>query len=128
MFNQINARKLGEKDLNVFEGFFNNPLFIVITIFTIGIQMALVEYGGNFVQCYPLSLEQNCYCIFVGLLEIPFGLLLKFIPVKFFQWVSLDDKPMTEEEHAKSMRSLVRQKSSVMRKHSRVGDDKYKKI
>ena len=29
----INARKLGERDFNVFKGFFNNGLFIAVYIF-----------------------------------------------------------------------------------------------
>ena len=35
VFNEINSRKLGERDFNVFAGFFNNWLFLVILIFTI---------------------------------------------------------------------------------------------
>lgn len=50
VFNSINARKL-ENELNVFAGFFNNPLFLVITIFTILVQVVLVEYGGSPVSC-----------------------------------------------------------------------------
>lgn len=30
LFNQINARKLGDKELNVFTGFFNNGLFLFV--------------------------------------------------------------------------------------------------
>lgn len=30
LFNMINARKLGERQFNIFAGFFNNWLFIVI--------------------------------------------------------------------------------------------------
>lgn len=33
LFNMINARKLGERDFNVFKGFFNNGLFIAVYIF-----------------------------------------------------------------------------------------------
>jgi P-type Ca2+ transporter type 2B len=46
IFNEINARKLGEKEYNVFHGFFNNLLFLFIVLSTIGIQMLMVEYGG----------------------------------------------------------------------------------
>jgi Ca2+ transporting ATPase len=41
-FNQINARKIEEGELNVFAGFFNNFLFIFVVAFTIGVQIALV--------------------------------------------------------------------------------------
>ena len=34
LFNQINARKLGDRDFNVFAGFFNNKLFLFIAVLT----------------------------------------------------------------------------------------------
>ena len=33
LFNMINARKLGEREFNIFKGFFNNWLFISVYIF-----------------------------------------------------------------------------------------------
>ena len=57
LFNQINSRKLGEKDYNVFSKFFNNPMFIVITILTFGIQVAIVQWGGRYMRAVPLSWE-----------------------------------------------------------------------
>jgi Ca2+ transporting ATPase len=35
VFNEINCRKLKRTEINVFEGFFNNPLFIFVIGFTI---------------------------------------------------------------------------------------------
>lgn len=35
VFNEINCKKLGESDFNVFADFFNNSLFIFIMIITI---------------------------------------------------------------------------------------------
>lgn len=37
LFNQINARKLGDKEYNVFAGFFNNMLFLGIVALTFAI-------------------------------------------------------------------------------------------
>jgi hypothetical protein len=37
VFNEINSRKLGDKEFNVFHRFFNNWLFIFITFLTIGV-------------------------------------------------------------------------------------------
>jgi Ca2+ transporting ATPase len=42
VFNEINARKLGLKEYNVFAGFFNNFLFLGIIIGTIIVQYFLV--------------------------------------------------------------------------------------
>lgn len=57
LFNQINARKIEEGELNVFKGFFNNFLFIFITILTFVVQMAMVEYGGMAIKTWPLDLN-----------------------------------------------------------------------
>lgn len=43
VFNEINSRKLGSKEFNVFDKFFNNYLFQVVIIITIIIQVVLVE-------------------------------------------------------------------------------------
>lgn len=37
LFNQINARKLGEREFNVFENFFNNAMFIFILVLTLSV-------------------------------------------------------------------------------------------
>jgi len=42
IFNEINARKLGEHEYNVFAGFFNNLLFLWIVIATCVIQYLMV--------------------------------------------------------------------------------------
>ena len=42
IFNEINARKIKDKEFNVFHNFFNNPLFIIIEIVTIAVQIVLV--------------------------------------------------------------------------------------
>jgi len=45
-FNEINSRKLGEYEYNVFKGFFNNWLFVIIILATVGVQILIVEIGG----------------------------------------------------------------------------------
>lgn len=57
VFNEINARKLGEKEYNIFQGFFNNMLFLYIVVGTIAIQYFMVEYGGKAVRTVPLPLS-----------------------------------------------------------------------
>ena len=37
VFNEINSRKLGEKEYNVFAGFFNNFLFLFVILITIAV-------------------------------------------------------------------------------------------
>ena len=55
VFNEINARKLGVYEYNVFAGFFNNWLFLLVIILTIIVQCLMVTYGGRSVQVQPLE-------------------------------------------------------------------------
>lgn len=56
VFNEINARKLGAQEYNVFAGFFTNSLFISVIIMTIIVQCVLVQYGGKPIRTTPLTL------------------------------------------------------------------------
>ena len=56
-FNEINARKIKAHEFNVFEGFFNNPLFIIIELITVIVQILLVTVGGRAFKCAPLTWE-----------------------------------------------------------------------
>lgn len=42
VFNEINCRKIGEHEFNVFANFFNNSMFIFIILLTIIVQILLV--------------------------------------------------------------------------------------
>jgi Ca2+ transporting ATPase len=56
IFNQLNARKL-DGEINIFSGIFRNPLFIYIVLFTVAMQIILVEFVGAAVKCWPLNLN-----------------------------------------------------------------------
>lgn len=57
IFNEINARKLKHTEANVFENFFNNPLFLIILVSTIVIQLTMVKYGGKSLKTVELSFK-----------------------------------------------------------------------
>lgn len=99
LFNQINARKIEEGELNVFKGFFNNFLFIFVTILTFVVQMAMVEVGGKAIKTWPLNSHQNFICLIFGSIELIWGLIIKFIPTRFFTCISMDDSPAEEESN-----------------------------
>jgi len=42
MFNEINCRKIQASEFNVFESFFNNPLFLFVMAVTTIVQILLV--------------------------------------------------------------------------------------
>lgn len=109
IFNEINARKLGDKEYNVFQGFFNNFLFLGIILATVGIQCAMVEYGGASVRTIHLTMEQHMICIGIGMFSLIQGLIVKAVlPVRWFQSIKLKEEAMAPEESEKSLLHMVR--------------------
>lgn len=98
IFNLINARKIGDDEMNVFKGFFDNKMFIIVFVLTIVIQCLLIEVGGQAVKTWPLNTTQNVICLSIGFGSLIWGFILKFIPLRFFQCITLDDKVQTDED------------------------------
>lgn len=98
LFNQINARKIKDGELNVFAGFFNNCMFLFITVFTFIVQMTMVEFGGRAVKTQPLNASQNLICLYIGSIELIWGLLIKMVPVHYCNWIHMSDEAASEEE------------------------------
>lgn len=115
LFNQINSRKLGDDEYNVFAGFFNNSLFLFITALTFGVQVLCVQFGGVAFRCAPLNLEQNGYCLAIGAFTLIWGLIIKLIlPSRWFKCLALDERPVTTEiRNASFARSFSRQSTRV---------------
>ncbi len=115
IFNEINSRKLGAKEYNVFQGFFNNGLFLFIILSTVAIQVALVQYGGAAVRTVPLTLNQHLICLGIGAFSLINGAIVKAIlPVHWFNWINIKDEPLTEEQQKKSLHQSLR-KSKTLR-------------
>lgn len=76
VFNEINSRKLGDHEYNVFKGFFNNFLFLSIIIGTAIVQICLVQYGGQPVRTSPLTVNQHLMCIAFGAFSLVQGKFL----------------------------------------------------
>jgi Ca2+-transporting ATPase len=80
LFNEINSRKLGN-ELNVFSGLFSNQIFWIVMVFTVTVQVLIVQYGGEFAGTHPLTTTQWGVCIAIGALCIPYGFILRLIPL-----------------------------------------------
>lgn len=76
LFNQINCRNLGLKDLNIFQRFFNNFYFIIILTLEFLLQWAIVEFGGIIFRTTPLTWRMNltATCLGAGTLLVAIGL------------------------------------------------------
>lgn len=96
IFNQVNARIL-TGSLNIFEGICKNWLFIGVALSTFVVQMAMVEVGGKVTKTYPLEMYRNGYCLIFGAGELIWGVLIKSLPLRFFQCVNFEETPMTDE-------------------------------
>merc|ERR1712110_816021 len=79
LFNQINARKLGDREFNIFAGFFNNWWFLCITVLTFVIQYAMVQYGGRPLRATPLTERDQLVCLAIGSFSLIWGAIIKCI-------------------------------------------------
>mmetsp|Transcript_37029 Transcript_37029/g.57817 ORF Transcript_37029/g.57817 Transcript_37029/m.57817 type:complete len:1016 (+) Transcript_37029:126-3173(+) len=81
VFNEFNARSIKD-DWNVFKGLASNRMFMGIIIFTILVQVALVEGAGFLLETSHLTAAQWFSCLGLGAIALPVGLLMRFIPMQ----------------------------------------------
>ena len=88
IFNQINCRRI-DNNFNVFTGMHRNPLFLVITLITVGGQILIIYVGGTAFSVTRLNGVQWVVCIAVlGLLSLPFGAVMRLVPNYSIPWFS----------------------------------------
>jgi len=112
IFNEINSRKVhGER--NVFEGIFNNFIFVGVIVGTTIVQGLLVEFAGTPFNCTGLSWQHWLICIGIGASELIWGQIIFTIPKTIIPTgLRLGSKPVTTDEANNArhlwMRSLKR--------------------
>ena len=104
----INARKLGERELNVFNGFFNNWLFIGVYALMWIVQVLSVQYGGRPLRTVPLDFTQNIICVAIGAFSLIWALVVKLIPGSWFAWVKMQEHEMDDKEEEQSITANLR--------------------
>mmetsp|Transcript_18345 Transcript_18345/g.27311 ORF Transcript_18345/g.27311 Transcript_18345/m.27311 type:complete len:932 (+) Transcript_18345:1-2796(+) len=80
LWNEINSRKVNGEQ-NVFSGLTTNWVFIAVIVFTIAVQILVVEFGGVAFQTAPLSWDEWIATMLIGLGSLPIGALLRLMPV-----------------------------------------------
>lgn len=65
----------------MFESVFANFTFVLVSTVTIGLQIFLVEIGGDFVKTSHLTLIQWLVTIALGAIGLPVGVMMRWIPV-----------------------------------------------
>jgi Ca2+ transporting ATPase len=78
LFNELNCRKIYD-EINILTGLATNGLFCAISIFQIGAQALIVQYGGKVFSTVPLTGKQWIICLVIGSLSLPWGLFLRFL-------------------------------------------------
>ena len=120
IFNLINCRKLKSYEANVFRDFFNNWLFILIFVITLIMQYIFVEFGGQPLNCTPLTASQHIFCLIVGVGALLFGMLFRFVPLSIFKSCGISVGKIKEESTGSFLEFIRRKKEkSIMNsKHS----------
>lgn len=72
LFNMINSRKLGLKQYNVFENFFNNMRFFIIMAGEIVATWAMIAFGGKIFRLEPIQ----TWGMFIAIISFAIGSLI----------------------------------------------------
>merc|ERR1712000_570842 len=81
IFNEYTSKEI-HSDWDVFSSIGGNYIFIFVTFLTVGLQIMLIEVGGEFIKTSPLTLNQWLITIALASISVPVGVLMRFIPVE----------------------------------------------
>jgi magnesium-transporting ATPase (P-type) len=79
MWNLANARVVEAGD-SIVAGILDNLLFSAIMIGIGIVEFCLVQFGGHFFSCVPLSMKEQMASLAIASLCVPFGLIVRQIP------------------------------------------------
>lgn len=99
-FNQINSRKIKRNEYNVFKGSFQNKLFFLILGLMIVLHTLFVNYGGEALECDPLTLHEFLQCIVIGAGSLIVCFIARILPENFlpnFSFLKQKKKSLIEE-------------------------------
>ncbi|KAG7361610.1 plasma-membrane calcium-translocating P-type ATPase [Nitzschia inconspicua] len=80
VFNEFNAREIGDR-FDPMGALGKSPMFLMVIAFTVLAQWSIVEYGGDFTQTTPLTLEEWRTTVGYGAMSIPIGFIMRLVPV-----------------------------------------------
>jgi Ca2+ transporting ATPase len=109
IFNLINARKLGDRDFNVFHGFFNNFRFLLIFLSIFGAQILICQNGGMVARTAGLNLNQHYICAGIGAFSLVWSVVIKLLmPSRFFDCLAINEEEMPEKDAEASFVTSIR--------------------
>ena len=83
VFNEFNSRKINN-EWNVFENVFTNPMFWLIVLGTIIVQLVIVEIGGEVMKTASLSWSHIAFSLVIGILTLIYQQLVRTVPGNWF--------------------------------------------
>ena len=116
VFNSINARKLNQKEINVFDGINNNIYYILVQSFIIFGQIMLVTFGGRAVRTQPLSILQHIGCGVIASLSLGVGYLVKLIPFDMSEKIKKSKEEIDIENEEEKIRKIRNEKKLLKKK------------
>jgi len=115
IFNMICSRKIND-EINIFEGIFSNPSFIIVWTVIVIVQVFCCQLFGRFVSVHVngLTSTQWIYCMLISLVTFPINFFLKFVPDRVC--LTLGDEDPADVEEAGKDYELLRAKGEKQAK------------
>jgi len=97
LFNEINCRKVGAKEFNVFSAPFHNAYFLAVLAATAGAQVCLVQFLPSLCSVVPLTRGEWGACLVVAATPLLVGCILKLTPDTWPQKITCGRLPNEDE-------------------------------
>uniref|UniRef100_A0A7S3CL09 Cation-transporting P-type ATPase C-terminal domain-containing protein n=1 Tax=Strombidium rassoulzadegani TaxID=1082188 RepID=A0A7S3CL09_9SPIT len=90
LFNEINCRKVGKMDFNVFEGFGHNPYYLLVIFGTSAFQFILTQYFSVIAITVPMDRNEWGACIFMGSTVLLVSAIGHILPDSLFEKIPVE--------------------------------------
>lgn len=102
LFNEINCRKVGAREFNVFSAPFHNAYFLIVLGGTAAAQVCLVQFCPSLCSVTSLSRGEWGACLVIGATPLLAGLILKLTPETWPQKITCGRLPNEDDaaDHA----------------------------
>jgi len=97
LFNEINCRKVGAREFNVFSAPFHNAYFLVVLGGTAAAQVCLVQFFPSLCTVTSLSRGEWGACLVIGATPLLAGLILKLTPESWPDKITCGRLPNEDE-------------------------------
>ena len=78
IFNELSSRVLFS-EINIFKNMSSNYMFLVVIFITLGMQIILIEKGGDFMKTSSLGLVHWGQTMYLAVISLPLGLLARLL-------------------------------------------------